>query len=324
MLGIATMAQVAGPIEGTLVDVSGANGEPPGSMVLDVHVDGPGTACGDGDEDAVGHDEMVVLVSGLGSQRIAWPPELRDRLHAAGYRTVTVDNRDVGRSTVLPGEVLDLPVGDDGWPAAVYNLEEMAADLVAVLDHLEATRAHVVGLSMGGMIAQHLAFDHPDRVATLTSVMSNTGHRDTGQADPEAGWVLTTPTPSDHDAYLAHAIELARAIGSPGHLDEARVLARAEVTHARGIHPAGTARQLLAIRADRDRTGRLAGVRAPTLVVHGTADPLIGVSGGHATAAAIDGAQLELVEGMGHDLPVALLEEVTRPLLSHLATHPVR
>jgi pimeloyl-ACP methyl ester carboxylesterase len=296
----AALEQVAGPLEGEPVTV--------GEVTLDVHVDGPGDGA------------AVLLVAGLGMQRVVWPPELLAAITGAGYRTVAVDNRDSGCSTVLPGEVTDLPRGADGWPLPAYGLDTMAADLVGVLDHLEVDRAHVVGLSMGGMIAQHLAVAHPDRVATLTSAMSTTGARRTGWPHREVRWVLTSPPPTDdRDAYVEHVVRMGRAIGTLGHVDDDRLRARAAVTWERGVHPHGTARQFLAIRADGDRTDRLAGVAAPTLVLHGTADPLIDVSGGHATAAAIPGARLALVEGLGHDLPVTMLPQVLDHLLTHLA-----
>jgi pimeloyl-ACP methyl ester carboxylesterase len=290
---------VAGPLVGEAVDV--------GAVTLDVHVDGPA----DG--------EVVLLVAGLGTQRIVWPPELLAAVHEAGFRTVAADNRDNGRSTVLPGEVTDLPRGADGWPLAPYRLADMAGDLVGLLDHLDVDRAHVVGVSMGGMIAQHLAFTHADRVATLTSVMSTTGARRVGHPHQRAKWVLSQVPPlHDRDAYLAHTLEVARATGTPAHLDEDRVRARAAACWVRGVHPHGTARQFLAIRGDGDRTARLRRVVAPTLVVHGTADPLIDVSGGRATADAIDGARLLLVDGLGHDLPVPFLPRVLGPVLTHL------
>jgi pimeloyl-ACP methyl ester carboxylesterase len=295
----AALEQVAGPLEGEPVTV--------GAVTLDVHVDGPS----DG--------PVVLLIAGLGMQRVVWPPELLAALHEAGYRTVAADNRDNGRSTVLPGEVTDLPRGADGWPRPAYGLDTMAADLVGVLDHLRVDRAHVVGLSMGGMIAQHLAIGHPERVATLTSTMSTTGARRTGWPHREVRWVLTSPPPTDdRDAYVDHVVRMGRAIGTPGQIDQDRLRARALVTWERGVHPHGTARQFLAIRADGDRTDRLADVSAPTLVLHGTADPLIDVSGGHATAAAIPHARLELVDGMGHDLPVSMLAPVVEHLLAHL------
>jgi pimeloyl-ACP methyl ester carboxylesterase len=286
---------VAGPPEGEMVDVDG--------VVLDTHL-------APGDEGPLA-GETVLLVSGLGRQRIEWPPQLLAGLRAAGLATLTVDNRDAGRSTVI-----DAPPAD----GAAYELGDLAADLCGVLNHHGFDRVHVLGVSMGGMIAQHLAFSHPERVASLISVMSGTGARDSGQSSPEVAPILATPEPEDPDAYVERAVEVAEAIGSPGLVDREEVRRRAEVVARRGIHPDGTARQMLAILADRNRTSRLAGVRAPTLVLHGTDDPLIDASGGEATAAAIDGARLHLIEGMGHDLPLQVLPELVGAVVSHVAT----
>jgi methylglyoxal synthase len=292
---------LAGPLGGEPVSV--------GDVTLDVHVAGP-----DG-------GEVVLLVAGLGMQRIAWPPELLAALHDAGYRTVAADNRDVGRSTVLSGGVDDLARGG-GHGDPPYHLATMAADLVGVLDHLGIERAHVVGLSMGGMVAQHLALDAPDRVASLSILMSSTGDRAVGGPRSEARWVLTTPPPRELDAYVEHALAAARAVGSPERVDEARVRAQAQAAHERGVHPEGAARQLAAILGGRDLTPRLADVSAPTLVVHGREDRLVDPSGGRALAAAIPDAELVEIADLGHDLPVALLDAVTRPLLEHLRAHP--
>jgi pimeloyl-ACP methyl ester carboxylesterase len=285
---------VAGPLEGEMVTVDG--------VVLDTHLepssDGPLAG------------ETVLLVSGLGRQRVEWPPQLLAGLRAAGIATLAVDNRDAGRSTIV-----EEPPAD----GAAYELGALARDLCGVLDHHGVERAHVLGVSMGGMVAQHLAFTHPERVASLISVMSSTGARDSGASRPEVTRVLTTPEPEDPDAYVERAVEVAEAIGSPGLVDPEEVRCRARVVTRRGIHPEGTARQMLAILADRNRTSRLAGVRAPTLVVHGTADPLIDVSGGEATAAAIAGARLHLIEGMGHDLPTAHLPELVGAVVGHVA-----
>jgi pimeloyl-ACP methyl ester carboxylesterase len=285
---------VVGPLEGEMVAVDG--------VLLDTHL-APGAR-------GPLAGETLLLVSGLGRQRVEWPPQLVAGLHAAGLATLTVDNRDAGRSTVI-----DAPPAD----GAAYELADLADDLRGVLDHHGLGRVHVLGVSMGGMIAQHLAFSHPERVASLISVMSGTGARDSGQSSPEVTPVLTTPEPEDPDAYVERAVEVAEAIGSPGLVDRDEVRRRAEVVARRGIHPDGTARQMLAILADRNRTSRLAGVRAPTLVVHGTSDPLIDVSGGEATAAAIAGARLHLIEGMGHDLPLPMLPELVGAVVSHVA-----
>jgi pimeloyl-ACP methyl ester carboxylesterase len=300
-------AVAAGDAVGMTVPVGA---DPQGTIIeLDVHDQGPRDA------------EVVLLVAGLGMQRTAWSPELLATLHEAGYRTVAADNRDCGRSTILPGSPADLPVGADGWPEAPYSLAAMARDLVALLGQLGVDRAHVIGISMGGMIAQHLAGNHPELVTSLTSLMSTTGQRGVGATHESVRFVLGTPAPTERGAYLEHASRVALAIGSPGHVDAHRVRASAEVSYARGIHPQGTARQLFAIRGDGDRTPLVGTISAPTLVVHGTADPLIDVSGGHATAAAIPDAAIRIIDGLGHDLPPALIDQVTAPLLAHLAAH---
>jgi pimeloyl-ACP methyl ester carboxylesterase len=300
------LRHVAGPPVGDAVALSDGR-------VTDVHLTGP--------EDG----EVVLLVAGLGQQRVAWPPEVLAALHDAGYRTVCVDNRDVGRGPVHEGTPFDLPRGDDGWPLEPYTLERMAADHVEVLDHLGVDRTHVLGVSMGGMIAQHVALAAPERTATLVSVMSTTGAKRVGGPTERAKPALTSVPPhGDLDAYVAYQVELQATIGTPGEEDAVRAAARARVAFARGIHEWGSARQLLAIRGDGDRTARLAGVRSPTLVLHGEADPLIDISGGHATAAAIPGATLVTVPGWGHDLPVGYLDRLVPPVVDHLATHPAR
>lgn len=302
-LGIdpADLAHVGGPPVGEDAELSDG-------ATTDVHVAGP-------DDGSV-----VLLIAGLGQHRTAWPPEVLAALHDAGYRTVCADNRDVGRGHVHEGSPFELPRGDDGWPRSPYSLGRMAADHVDVLDALGVERAHVLGVSMGGMIAQHVAISFPERTASLTSVMSTTGARRVGQASPEAKPALeSVPPHGDRDAYVAYQLELRRTIGTPGVIDDERVAAQARVAFARGVHEWGSARQLLAIRADGDRTAQLAGISAPTLVLHGEADPLIHVSGGHATAAAIPGAKLVTVPGWGHDLPVPYLDRVLPPVLQHLA-----
>lgn len=297
----ADLAHVAGPPVGAHVPLSdGAS--------TDVHVDGPDDA------------PVVLLIAGLGQQRTAWPPEAVAALHEAGYRTVCADNRDVGRGHVHEGTPFDLPRGDDGWPRSPYSLGRMAADHVEVLDHLGIERAHVLGVSMGGMIAQHVALAFPTRTASLVSVMSTTGARAVGQPTARAKPALESiPPHGDRDAYVAYQVELQTIIGTPGEADAERAAARARVAFARGVHEWGSARQLLAIRADRDRTAALAGVTAPTLVLHGEDDPLIDVSGGQATAAAIPGARLVTVPGWGHDLPVGYLDRIVPPVRDHLA-----
>jgi pimeloyl-ACP methyl ester carboxylesterase len=293
---------LAGPLEGTPVTV--------GAVTLDVHVAGPA----DG--------EVVLLVAGLGMPRISWPPQLLASLHAAGYRTVAADNRDSGRSTVLPGGLAGLERTPEGNPAAVYSLTDLAGDLVGLLDHLDIPRAHVVGVSMGGMIAQRIAIGWPDRVASLHLLMTTTGDWSVGLPHDGVSWVLTTPAPDDLESLLAHQLASAQATGSPGLVDAARVQAMVRIEHARGVHPEGTARQLAAILADPDRTPRLRELDVPTVVVHGAVDPLIDVSGGRAVAAAIPGARYLEIPGMGHDLPPELLGSFLPAMLEVMAAAP--
>ncbi|MEX0836032.1 MAG: alpha/beta hydrolase [Nitriliruptor sp.] len=304
-LGIdpADLAHVAGPPIGQRAPLSDG-------ATTDVSVDGP--------EDG----EVVLLIAGLGQHRTAWPPELLDLLHGAGYRTVCADNRDVGRGHVHEGTPFDLPRADDGWPRSPYTLDRMGRDHAEVLDHLGIDHAHVLGVSMGGMIAQHVALAVPDRVTSLISVMSTTGARDVGGPTERAKPALTSVPPhGDRDAYVAYQLELQAIIGTAGEVDAERAAARARVSFARGIHEWGSARQLLAIRGDGDRTSRLGTLRVPTLVLHGEDDPLIDVSGGRATAAAIPDATLVTLPGWGHDLPVSYLDRLSSPVLEHLAAH---
>ena len=265
----------------------------------------------------------VLLVMGLGAQRITWPPEMIEALTQRGLHVVTFDNRDAGLSTVLD----DQPVGGASIAKALrgepfetaYSLAHMAADAVGLLDHLGVDSAHVVGVSMGGMIAQHLAISHAARVASLTSIMSSTGSRDVGQATPEATAVLYSTPPTERAAFIEDWVTKRRIIGSPRWFDEARARDLAGRLFDRGLHPAGTARQLMAIYADGDRTQRLAGVRAPTLVIHGDRDPLIGVSGGRATADAVPGSTLLIIEDMGHDLPLPVIPSIVEAIGDHIA-----
>lgn len=266
----------------------------------------------------------LLLVAGLGAQRIWYPDELLDGLAERGIRVVTYDNRDSGRSSVLdhlPGSARDVMarLSGDRDVARPYGLEDLAADGIALLDHLGVDRAHVAGASMGGMIAQHLAFGFPDRVLSLTSIMSNTGNGRSGQSTPEAMEVLLTPPPRDLDGYVRTVIRQAETVGSPGLVDVERVATRARLAHERGYHPQGTTRQFLAILHDGDRTERLRTITVPTLVIHGSADPLIQPDGGRATAQAVPGARLVEIEGMGHDLPAPLADRIADLIAEHVS-----
>jgi pimeloyl-ACP methyl ester carboxylesterase len=189
-------------------------------------------------------------------------------------------------------------------PAAPYTLRDMAADVVGLFDALGIERAHVVGASMGGMIAQTVAIEHPTRVRSMTSIMSTTGNPEVPPATPEAMAALLTPPPSDRAEFIDHVVKTFRMVGSTGfELDEAGLRDRVGRAFDRSYDPSGVARQLVAVLADGDRKQRLRSVRVPTLVIHGKSDPLVPVEGGIDTADAVPGARLLVIEGMGHDLP---------------------
>lgn len=248
----------------------------------------------------------ILLIPGLGTQMIAWDAEFCEMLTERGFRAIRIDNRDTGGSTIL---------SDAGVPDPVslflglrrglrYGLEEMADDAIAVLDHLEIERADLAGFSMGGMVVQAAVLRHPERVSSLTSIMSRTGHRADAAPAPRQGLALLKVRPDDPDEFVEHMKRLSEVIGSPAYRPEpARLERQARLAWARGIQPEGTARQLHAVNTQADRTESLGSVRAPTLVIHGAADRLVFPKGGRRTAAAIPGARLRIYEGMGHDLP---------------------
>jgi pimeloyl-ACP methyl ester carboxylesterase len=259
-------------------------------------------------------EPVVVLVAGLGSSLATWDPRFVAMLRQAGFAVLRFDNRDSGRSTLLD----DAPPFDLAAAArkdrsvVTYTLDDLADDTDGLLDALGIDAAHLVGVSLGGMIAQMVAVRHPARVRSLCSVMSTTGAAGVGQARPEARSVLTRPPAMDRDGYIRGELENHRVIGSgdPELVDEQWRRAKAERLWDHGVHPRGTGRLLMAIVASGDRTAALSAVGAPTVVVHGDADPLIDVSGGSATAAAIPGARLVLIPGLGHELPPAVWPEV--------------
>lgn len=258
-------------------------------------------------------DPPVLLVMGLGTQMIGWPDAFCERIAAHGRHVVRFDNRDVGLSTHLhDAPRVDLGAVFAGDHAGVpYRLTDLAADAVGLLDALGIDRAHVVGVSMGGMIAQTVAIEHPGRVASLTSIMSTTGDRSVGGATQAALAALLAPPATSRDEAIERTLTTARVIGSPGFpLDEESVRDRAGLAWDRGHDPAGVTRQIAAIQASPDRTVALGAVTAPTVVVHGAEDPLIDVSGGKATAAAVPGARLVVLDGMGHDLPEGVWEPI--------------
>ena len=251
-------------------------------------------------------DPAVLLVMGLGTQMLGWHEDFCTDLAERGFCVIRYDNRDIGRSTILS----DAPVPSLGQilrrdkRAASYTLAEMAADGVGLLDHLGIERAHLVGVSMGGMIAQTIAARRPERVLTLTSIMSSTGSRWRGQPALRTYRQFLRPVSTDRATYIAQTAALFDIIGSPGFEREDESLRELlGAMYDRGHDPGSVTRQLAAILASGDRTAELRRITAPTLVIHGTADKLVAPSGGRATARAIPGARLLKIEGMGHDLP---------------------
>lgn len=272
--------------------------------------------------DSFGNDEdvTILLIAGLGTQMIRWTVQFCEALAARGYRVIRFDNRDAGCSThfrqFAPPDfralVASLTAGQR--PDVPYTLYDMASDAIGLLDALAIDRAHVVGRSMGGMIAQIMASEHPRRVLSLTSIMSSTGNPALPQAAPDVMAMMMRPTPSplmDEAGFLAHSLAFARRIAGPGHpFDEEahRLIVLEEV--GRAYDPGGSGRQIAAMAVTGDRRARLATITVPTLVIHGADDPLILPAGGKDTAASIPNAELLLIEGMGHDLPPALCREV--------------
>lgn len=267
-----------------------------------------------------GSGDPLLLVMGLSGQLTDWPPELVDHLVAAGFRVVTFDNRDIGLSSEMSGEgmarsavikaMLGRPV------TSPYTLTDMATDSVGLLDHLGIDRAHVVGMSMGGMISQEIAIGWPDRVMSLTSIMSHTGDRRHGLATPSLSWKLTRlgdPDPSNRQSLIDNSMKIWRWISGPTY-DEAEARQWIEAGVDRSIRVQGTARQTAAIFASRDRTPLLAAVKCPTLVIHGMVDPLVTPSGGRTTAKAVPGSRLIEFPDMGHDLPLNRIPEMVEEI----------
>jgi pimeloyl-ACP methyl ester carboxylesterase len=238
----------------------------------------------------------IVLIRGLGTQLIDWPTEFIDKLVQGGLRVVTFDNRDAGLSSKV----------EDG----TYTLGDMAADVVGLLDHLGIEAVHVFGISLGGMIAQHLAFSHPDRVSTLFSVMSSSGSPELPRPAPEI-MALLVETADGADAIIELNARGRAVFGSPAYPETLAIrMAAARRAYERCNCPAGVARQMQAALSDGDRSDRLATIKVPTMVIHGKADPLIPWQAGEHTAQQIPGARLELIDGMGHNIPL----ELTAPI----------
>ena len=283
-----------------------------GDVTIEFEVDGPD----DG--------EPMLLVMGLGAQLVAWPRDVVDGLADGGFRVIRMDNRDIGLSTKTEAPVptraaLFKAFAHRRYAQADYLISDMAADAVALLDYLGVGAAHVVGVSMGGMIAQQLTIDHPERVLSLCSIMSNTGNRRHGAVSPRLlptmAVTMTTPRPEDADEAVRRGVEGFRLIAGP-HFDADEIAVMVRMAVDRNINPLGTIRQLLAIQASPDRTPGLRDVRVPTVVVHGLLDQLVMPSGGIATARAVPGARLVMFPDMAHDLPgprrAEIVDEIVR------------
>ncbi len=266
----------------------------------------------------------MLLVIGLGEQMIAWDEKFCSDLAAQGYWVIRYDNRDAGLSTKLD------EAGIPNIPALVqaqmqgemietsYLLRDMADDAVGLLDALGVESAHVVGVSMGGMIVQEMAIHHPERIRTMTSIMSSTGNAELPPAKPEAMALLTEPAPTGRSDFIEDSVRVARILSGPGFpVDEDRVRKKAGDIFDRGLSPAGMTRQLAAIIGSGSRKDALKSVTVPTLVIHGDTDPLIPVEGGIDTADAISGAQLLIIKGMGHDLSPAMWPQIVAAIISH-------
>lgn len=269
--------------------------------------------------------ETILLVMGLGAQLTLWPDEFVEALVAKSYRVIRFDNRDIGlsdkmegaRAPSVPWQVIRQKLG---WPAKVpYTLTDMADDAAGLLDALDIARAHVVGASMGGMIAQLMAVHHSDKLLSLTSIMSTTGNPKLPQAEKHAIEALTAPLKSlDEDVVVEHGINISRNIGSPGFPpDPERQRERVLAGVRRSVYPPGLPRQLAAIIADGDRRARLSRITTPTLVLHGEDDPLVKLEAGKDTAKHIPGAKLVTIPGWGHDLPIELVDRLASEIALH-------
>ena len=271
-------------------------------------------------------DPALLLIMGLGGQLVLWPEALCRSLADGGYHVIRYDNRDVGLSSKIDSAgkpdlnraalryMLRLPL------TSGYSLEDMAADALGLLDALNIRRAHVVGLSMGGMIGQILAARHGERLLSFTAIMTTSGNRGLPQPSLKLRLRLTQrPKSTTREALVQHSMNTWKLIGSPGYpTPDAELRAMVERDQARSLYPRGMARQTLAIMAARSRVPLLRRIAAPTLVIHGLADPLVPVAAGRELARLIPGAKLELIEGMGHDLPTPLLPRIGRMILGHV------
>lgn len=270
----------------------------------------------------------LLLIAGNGAQLLFWDTEFCEQLAACGLFIIRFDNRDAGLSTkfsdagasdilvaikaAMAGEQVDAP----------YLLSDMADDCIGLLDVLNIEKAHICGASMGGMIAQVVAYRHPERVMTLTSIMSTTGNPQLPQGRPEAIAAVVATPPEERNAYIAHTLEVWRKIWSPGFpFEEERAKTFLENSYDRAFYPEGMVRQNMALLASGDRTPFLSSITVPTLVIHGADDPLIPVESGRETARVIPNAKLLVIPGMGHDLPKGTWETIVAAICEHARLH---
>ena len=276
-----------------------------------------------------GSSAPLLMVMGLGAQMILWDEEFCEQLATRGHYVIRFDNRDIGLSTKfddagVPNIIEAMAAAGRGEKIkTAYTLDDMADDSAGLLDALGIDKAHICGASMGGMIVQTIAIRHPSRVLSLTSIMSTTGNPDLPLPKPEAMNILMTPAPTEREAFIEHSMKVWRTIAGPGFpLDEEMIRRKSELSYDRSFYPEGTIRQLLAIMAHGSRKSALANVAAPTLVIHGADDPLVPVEAGKDTAESIPGAQLMIIDGMGHDLPREIWPRIADAIssLTHKAT----
>ncbi len=271
--------------------------------------------------------DTVLLIHGLGCQLIQWPEAIIEALQAAGFGVLRFDNRDVGLSRLAdpPRPRVAKPLDLLRWRfgkrlPAPYTLVDMGQDALALMDHLGLAQVHLVGVSMGGMIAQELAIRHPQRLHSLSVIMSTSGARRVGQPQPAVMRALMSPPPSrEPEAIAAHIAQQWRLLQGPAYTrSDEEILAEVRACMARGMSGPGFLRQVQAIMNAPNREARLRQVRTPTLVLHGSADPLVHCSGGKAVARSIPGARLELIEGWGHDWPPTVQPRLSALLLEHM------
>ena len=266
----------------------------------------------------------LLLIMGLGTQMIAWDEEFCSLLADQGHYVIRFDNRDIGLSTKI--EEAGIPDVMAAMTAAMsgeevmssYTINDMADDAADLLSALGVDKAHICGASMGGMIAQTMAFRHPNRVFSLISIMSTTGDPNLPQGKPEAMEVLVEKAPTERGAVIDRSVRVAKIIGSPGFpFDEARIRDKAAIAFDRSFYPQGQIRQLVAVLASGSRKEKLVEISAPTLVIHGSEDPLVPIEGGKDTAESIPGAELLIIDGMGHDLPQGAWSQLVNAISNH-------